>query len=381
MASSPDVIPRDRLKILEIFRDVGPEGEGILKTAKLAHLCAKHGVVVTTKDETYSFVRATEGGGCTISRIPNLCGLRVKEGKRQFKLKPRIQLHLNSLSTHQFYFNLIKFVLLIDGLGFLITEEGSLYCLLLWEIRLKNKSSDVPLRLMGGNLAGNKVKQVALRGTHILTLTESGNVYHNHIHNIRDSNLIPKNNFDSQEVISIACTADGLDVALTSNGELFQWGQDKLPKKVIFKNTAEFKKIVAISHMIFALALEGTLYSGSVVLPWGDFGASCSLISPRVTTSLDEFFAEISQTTWRTISAKSLLKPVTLGDDIADLWENSDVVFSVEGKTISGHKCILACRSEYFAKMFNNEWKEAQEGCVIEIKDTDNGGANHVQPR
>ncbi|XP_035711927.1 uncharacterized protein LOC118437187 [Folsomia candida] len=167
----------------------------------------------------------------------------MEEGKRQFKLKPRIQLHLNSLSTHQFYFNLIKFVLLIDGLGFLITEEGSLYCLLLWEIRLKNKSSDVPLRLMGGNLAGNKVKQVALRGTHILTLTESGNVYHNHIHNIRDSNLIPKNNFDSQEVISIACTADGLDVALTSNGELFQWGQDKLPKKVIFKNTAEFKKV------------------------------------------------------------------------------------------------------------------------------------------
>ncbi|XP_021959452.1 RCC1 and BTB domain-containing protein 1 isoform X2 [Folsomia candida] len=371
-ASSPGVvIPRDKLKIFEIFRDVGPEGEEILKTAKLAHVVdTKHGVVVTTTDETYTFVRER---GCKITRIPNLCGVRVKE-----------------------------FVVNIDGLGFVITEEGSLYCLPLWDM----PPTVIP-HLVAGSLAGKKVQQVVLRRKHVLTLTQSGNVYHN----ISEPRLIGEDNFDSQEVISIACTADGLYVGLTSNRELFEWGLYELPEKVIV-DTAPLRKIVGINHMIFALTVEGTLYSGRFRYPkpvWtvvmkdlkfhdvttsgsddvlvaelkkdnirlavsyrgGILEPQVLSISPNVTTSLDELFAEIGQSTWRTISAKSPLKPVTLGDDIGALWvskENLDVVFSVEGKTISAHKCILACRSEYFAKMFNHEWKEAQG--VIDIKDT-----------
>lgn len=38
--------------------------------------------------------------------------------------------------------------------------------------------------------------------------------------------------------------------------------------------------------------------------------------------------------------------------------ENVDITFSVEGKPISAHKLILTTRSDYFARMFSNEWKE-----------------------
>ncbi|XP_035711218.1 RCC1 and BTB domain-containing protein 1-like isoform X2 [Folsomia candida] len=48
----------------------------------------------------------------------------------------------------------------------------------------------------------------------------------------------------------------------------------------------------------------------------------------------------------------------------------ADVAFSVEGKVITAHRCILAERSEYFECMFSNEWKEAKGGSAIEVKDT-----------
>ncbi|XP_035711858.1 uncharacterized protein LOC110855475 [Folsomia candida] len=283
-------------------------------------------------------------------------------------------------------------------------------------------------RLEQLSLAGKKVQQVVLgRASRVMALTMDGHVFHW----VRDMYpvLIHKKNFDYQEVISLACT-DDMYVALTSNGELFQhssacpvskWrpGRDLEPQKVIL-DSARVKKIVAISHIIFALTVEGTLYSGRVSQErkpvWGvvmknlkfhDVAANAGsddvvlaelkknkvclalsyrggIFDPQVlsissnVTLLDELFAEISSSTWRTIWADGeveggLMKPGKMGDDIGNLWgnkENVDVTFSVEGKTISAHKLILTSRSEYFAKMFSNEWKEAKSGSCIEIKDT-----------
>lgn len=71
------IIPEDKLKIWEIFSDVGPEGEEILKRAKLVHAHDIRGLVVTMEDETYCFYRG-EVGGVKITTIPELCGVRVK---------------------------------------------------------------------------------------------------------------------------------------------------------------------------------------------------------------------------------------------------------------------------------------------------------------
>ncbi|XP_035711995.1 RCC1 and BTB domain-containing protein 1-like [Folsomia candida] len=72
----------------------------------------------------------------------------------------------------------------------------------------------------------------------------------------------------------------------------------------------------------------------------------------------------------------SRIRPIgkgTLGQEIANLWRTKndvDVTFSVEEKTITAHKLILKSRSDYFAKMFSNEWKET-EGSVIKIENTE----------
>ncbi|OXA38558.1 hypothetical protein Fcan01_26750 [Folsomia candida] len=53
---SHEVIPAgDKLKLWTVFRNVGVEGEGILKTAKLVHVHDKEGFVVTNMDEMYHF--------------------------------------------------------------------------------------------------------------------------------------------------------------------------------------------------------------------------------------------------------------------------------------------------------------------------------------
>ncbi|XP_035716742.1 RCC1 and BTB domain-containing protein 1 [Folsomia candida] len=88
--------------------------------------------------------------------------------------------------------------------------------------------------------------------------------------------------------------------------------------------------------------------------------------------SLDEAFAQISQTSYRTMWVAREPEPRKLCDDISNLWttkKNADVTFSVEGKLISAHKLILTMRSEYFEKMFSGEWAET-DGSIVDIKDT-----------
>ena len=41
-----------------------------------------------------------------------------------------------------------------------------------------------------------------------------------------------------------------------------------------------------------------------------------------------------------------------------------DVTLVVEGTKIPAHRAILACRSEYFKKMFSHKMRESKEGVV-----------------
>jgi len=45
-------------------------------------------------------------------------------------------------------------------------------------------------------------------------------------------------------------------------------------------------------------------------------------------------------------------------ESFLDLPRFSDVSFSIEGESFPSHKCILACRSEYFSKLFSSPMQE-----------------------
>ncbi|OXA45716.1 hypothetical protein Fcan01_19453 [Folsomia candida] len=60
-----------QLKLCIVFRNVGAEGEKILKTVKLLHVHDKEGFVVTNMDETYHFIHGGFGDA-KITKIPEL---------------------------------------------------------------------------------------------------------------------------------------------------------------------------------------------------------------------------------------------------------------------------------------------------------------------
>lgn len=84
--SSPGIIPKKTLKIWKVFNDLRPEGGEILKSAKLAHVHEKEGIVVTMEDETYHFLRDDKHAART-TRVRELCGVRVKGVQNNYKLK------------------------------------------------------------------------------------------------------------------------------------------------------------------------------------------------------------------------------------------------------------------------------------------------------
>ncbi len=58
---------------------------------------------------------------------------------------------------------------------------------------------------------------------------------------------------------------------------------------------------------------------------------------------------------------------VSLSSDLLSLINESgagDVEFSVGGKTVRGHKAILAARSDYFGAMFSSSWREASQSTI-----------------
>ncbi|XP_035702316.1 regulatory protein NPR3-like [Folsomia candida] len=216
-------------------------------------------------------------------------------------------------------------------------------------------------------------------------------------------------------------------VALTSKGELYQWKlRDKVPQKVL--GSVPFKKITGSCDYIFALTGEGELHYLDVDIPScscgspiikrlfedhkiEDIAPSCSgtedvvvvelknrtrfvfsychkddpncypyplfniLTLPRTDASMEELYFQYGEISYRTISAQIEPPPRRrVSDDICNLWENKkhvDVTFSVEGKSITANKCILAGRSEYFEIMFSKEWNEEKGGSsTIMVKDT-----------
>ncbi|OXA37546.1 RCC1 and BTB domain-containing protein 1 [Folsomia candida] len=235
-ASSPGVIAREKLKIFQIFRDVGPEGEDILKTAKLVHVADKReAFVVTMEDETYSFVRTRlVPSVCKIAKIPQLCGLRVKE----------------------FAVGMIELAITEDGFlySWIISDPDVFYFepttsdfALLGRLKPADKVAEsnlvvTPHRVLG-SLAGKKVHQVALSYKRIMALTWGGEVHQwGGRTPLWTPTLVPKQHFHYQQVISITCS-DDVSVALTSNGELFQWELDnEVPQKIDVDPTP-FKKV------------------------------------------------------------------------------------------------------------------------------------------
>ncbi|XP_035712018.1 RCC1 and BTB domain-containing protein 1 isoform X2 [Folsomia candida] len=397
MELSPVTIPSEKLKIWKIFRDVGFEGEEILKVAKLAHVAnEKEAFVVTSSDETYTFLREDDGG-CKITKIPELCHVQVEE----FVTGP---------------------------ISLAITEDGRLFS---WWNNFTHttlRENDLSIYVQLGRPSVNptssigrpevvmhtkeeKVVQVALAEGRVVALTAGGDIYQwgACTDNWDSPNLIPKNaKFDNKELISVVCGFDGMTFALSEDGEIFQWKYDTDAVSVSGMRGTPVKKIAATKTHIYALTEEETMHvcdtvsEGNPVWPsypkltniqdiaafWEDVlviefkngtrlaGESDMLLMTSLKCrSLDEYFAELYQKSYRTIGMPSRMRPVqkgTLGREISNLWKTKDdvdVTFSVEGKTITAHKLILKSRSDYFAKMFSNEWTETA-GSKIEIKDT-----------
>ncbi|XP_035711353.1 RCC1 and BTB domain-containing protein 1-like [Folsomia candida] len=185
--------------------------------------------------------------------------------------------------------------------------------------------------------------------------------------------------------------------ALTVKGELRyleadlpQWRRsDVSPCFILLEgNTPEWKTvfedykiqdIASCSGNVAVIELaNNTRFALSYCRKWNPNSPPFPIITLPSGASLDELFAKCAGKSFRTISAEIEPPPPAprrVSDDICNLWENkkhADVAFSVEGKVITAHKCILAERSEYFERMFSHEWNETKEGSssVIEIKDT-----------
>ena len=64
--------------------------------------------------------------------------------------------------------------------------------------------------------------------------------------------------------------------------------------------------------------------------------------------------------------------PSTFLSDMRQLLASgagADVTFSVEGRLIKAHACILAARSPYFRAMLSPDFKEASSGEDITVRD------------
>ncbi|XP_021966022.2 RCC1 and BTB domain-containing protein 1 [Folsomia candida] len=401
MEPSPAIIPQEKLKIWKIFRDVGPEGEEILKLVKLAHVAnEKEAFVVTSADETFSFLRE-EDGLYQIAKIPELCHVQVKE-------------------------------LVTGSINLAITEDGQLYSWCsnftltkihkniyeqLGRFRPVSKTCPDPNFISHPEIvtytAAEKVVQVALSELHegrVVALTGDGDVIHwGAISWDTDSPIfIPCAKFDNKELISIVCGVGGMTFALSEDGEIFQWKLDAgSPTKSDICSTP-VKKLVATKGCTYALTADGTLYfcctapnwnplwvttnefenvqdietcwtGNVVVIEWKNgtrlaWDLTTKKWPSLKAASVDEYFAELCQKSHRTIGSPST-SPVwkeALDQEISNLWRNKndvDVTFSVEGKTITAHKLVLASKSDYFANMFSTEWKETA-GSEIDIKVT-----------
>ncbi|OXA54821.1 RCC1 and BTB domain-containing protein 1 [Folsomia candida] len=395
--SSHGVIPEDKLKPWTVFRNVGADGEEILKAAKLIHVHDKEGFVVTTTDETYHFIHKGLDDA-KITRIPELCNVLVKE-------------------------------FIIGSVNLAITEDGLLYS---WCSEFR--PADVPFdrraehlgriancredkytpRQVPSYLTRGKIRQVALPGMgmgNVVALTEGGDVYQWGTFGeitIWAPMFVDKEEWDCGDLVSVGCNF-GANYALSERGEVFRWGFGADDGHKLSTRGIPVKKIATTQNTICALTFDGKVHSWRAPavggnLTWStkpvvvdfyvqdirtcwmedvcvvDFKSNylaCYLDKqptrevPYFLVRIEECFARICQKSYGTIIMERSQedKKPSLGDDLWSSKDTMDATFSLQGKIISAHKLILTCRSEYFAKMFSGEWSETK-GSVIEIKDT-----------
>ncbi|OXA42414.1 BTB/POZ domain-containing protein 8 [Folsomia candida] len=375
--SSGGVIPRSRLTNLVVFTDLEPEGEKILKSAKLAHVNDSEGFIVTMEDETYSFSYTKGESDIKITRIPELCSARVKEFFTG-------SINLAVTEDGRLYSWCIKFLPNNDRtkqLGRLVSPRGE-------EIESAGRPG-----LVTGSLTGQKVVQVAIPGEEVgnycrvVALTVGGEMHQWGGRAGGVPETISKGNVEGKEVISVVSSADQI-LALTADGKATHVRSEQSTSDEVYwlrvqdpERSVVWTRVATIPHLPIIQDIATCWARDVLVVELKNKSRfRCRLvkqefsIEPSLTNSIDEAVTDISEVTNRTIGASRAgeAKPRTLGGDIANLWrtkENADVTFSVERKTITAHKFILTCRSEYFAKMFSNEWREGN-GFKIVIKNT-----------
>ncbi|OXA38325.1 RCC1 and BTB domain-containing protein 1 [Folsomia candida] len=338
------VLPADKLKIWTIFRNVGVEGEEILKRAKLVHVHDKEGFVVTKTDETYHFIHGGLGDA-KIDRIPELCRVRVKE-------------------------------FIIGAINLAITEDGRLYS---WCSELR--SADTPIEeqteQLGRSASGDgvytptqvqcgaaihKIRQVALLGIgegRVLALTVLGDVYHWATVRYKPT-PIDKRQSNGRKVISVGCCAAAY-FALSESGEIFRIGPQALEQLEVNVGGIPVKKIATTQTTICALTLDGKVHSWRLQGSWGQIeqmriplvahfkdvqdiktcwmedvcivevkgnlrfacylGIRMDVIVPYSSVPMEECIAQIGQKSYRTMIVGPIKEATkrTLGDS---LWRN-----------------------------------------------------------
>ncbi|XP_021959548.2 uncharacterized protein LOC110855444 isoform X1 [Folsomia candida] len=274
---SPVIIPRKRLNLWSIFRDVGPEVENILSSAKLAHVGEGKGFVVTLEDDTYSYISDVNNGEVNVTRIPELSRVRVKEffvGSIFLALTDDGALY-SWINDHPMRYGVLKCDEDVKNLGRI--QPGTLD----WSQPDLTTLLATP-HLVGGALTEKKVQTVALsfRGR-VMALTTGGEVYQwgeRGPHGSPEPVLIAQQHFHRQAVISIACT-DHISVAINFSGELFQWELENKVTKRAFGQNSQYKKITASRNVVFALRINGVVQclSLGLGLPLPTISRYCNL--------------------------------------------------------------------------------------------------------
>ncbi|XP_021953548.1 RCC1 and BTB domain-containing protein 1 [Folsomia candida] len=377
--SASSLAMETQLKIWNIFCD--STAEPILRKARLAHVHENVGIIVTIDDDVFLLSRDTsdsEGSSLNVIKVPELCGVRVKE----FIMETKYMC--------------------------IVTKAGDLYS---WSrYRIGGGPKDRP-RLKLGSLHRRRVSMAVVSpGAKIgLALTDDGQV-HQWGCGKKDPFLIEKDP-QRERITSLACI-DLICLALTKTGEIYYWKIENplgKPEKME-SDLTPFKKITTSKSVIIGLTVQKTahlldisadtpVWSPVLIFGVGDiashfteefclfevadkirlgkmFGTNGWMCSFPSSTGVDEIFAKTFQKSHRSIKPRiEMVGPRESGhslcEDIARLWDanDADVIFSVECKDIGAHRVILKCRSTHFAKMLENEWKEKKESRIV-IPDT-----------
>ncbi|KAK7575872.1 hypothetical protein V9T40_012158 [Parthenolecanium corni] len=171
----------------------------------------------------------------------------------------------------------------------------------------------------------------------------------------------------------IACGCNHV-LALSTNGELFTWGCNNYGQlgmgfagnsKKIFPykldSSLRFKEIAALGNFSAAVTITGD------VKVWGLI-AEVANFSPISTPcrSINEAFSLFNN--------GKMYEPIEIASDRPNICEtisnsfgnqeSSDFKIVVEEKEIHVHKTILKLRSEYFRRMFQENWSEGDKNLV-----------------